>query len=248
MKIGILGCFYDCAEDIDEVLQPWGKLKNESEHEVIITSVHSQFKEYAQMGMPDFDGVTAAKVADNKNVDLPFTSMVPLTEAEARSLPLGYLLQQEVDMFWMLDGDEFYTYEDINSILNYVIENPDYYYYKINFKNYIFDGKKWIDGFCPNRIFWTNKEEKVSKFYYDNDILYESGKRQPDLSCSEIPREIAHIRHMTWLHSNGEKKVKYQEKHFGECSYLWNRDTSELEFNSSYYKKHNKEAPVVNED
>ncbi len=249
MKIGILGCFYDCAEDIDDVLEPWKRVKEESySHELLISSIHCQFKEYADMGIPNYDGHTAAKIAENKTIDLPFTSMVPLTEAQARSLPLNFLLEQDVDAVWLLDGDEFYTIKEINSIIKYVEDNPDYYYYKINFKNYIFDGKKWIDGFCPNRIFWTNKAHKIDKFYWDNDILYSNGSTQSSFPECEIPRDVAHIRHMTWLHSNGKKKTEYHAKHFGECSYKWNEEKSEIELDLDYYKKHSKETPKINED
>ena len=49
MKIGILGCFYDCAEYLDDVLAPWKIVKEDSEHEFVIASIHCRFKEYIKI-------------------------------------------------------------------------------------------------------------------------------------------------------------------------------------------------------
>jgi len=246
MKIGILGCFYDCAEDLESVLLPWREYKSQStKHSVLMACVNSQFKEYGDLGYENENQETIEKIVKNDTIDQYYVSPVPLMEHEARNLPLGYLLQNDVDAFWLLDGDEFYTYGDINNIINFVEENADYDYYEINFKNYILDGKSWTDGFCPSRIFWTKKNGGVKGFYWDNDIIYGENTPHKNLSRLEIPRNIAHVRHMTWLHTNGKKKVEYHSKHFGECSYKWNEEKEQLEIDKDYYKKHNKEMPKI---
>ena len=60
-----------------------------------------------------------------------------LKEAEARTLPLKHLLKQGCDLIWILDGDEFYTRDEITKTLNFVKQNNLVDWYKINFKNYI---------------------------------------------------------------------------------------------------------------
>ena len=95
------------------------------------------------------------------------------------------------------------------------------------FKNYILDGKTiYCKGFCPPRIFRRTGGDMISaeidRFYYDNDLIYKlSGDtfynqcNYKDLSSKTIPDNIAHIKHLTWLHKNGKNKVMYQIKHFG---------------------------------
>ncbi|MGA9770432.1 MAG: hypothetical protein WBV94_15440 [Blastocatellia bacterium] len=170
------------------------------------------------------------------------------SEPETRDFALRYLLAEKVDLLWLLDGDEIYEAWQIESIINYVCKNKLADWYSINFKNYIFDGKVWIDGFHPPRIFWTNRSQGIRKFYSDNVILYCDGRRSVELPCIIIPEQIAHIKHLTWLYANGKKKYEYQMKHFGECSYVWNYEESKLEFNEEYYKKYAQQLPLLNYD
>ena len=150
----------------------------------------------------------------------------------------------------MVDGDEFYQINDIQNIINFVKNNPNNYWYSINFKNYVFNGKQWIDGFCPPRIFKVKSDSlNIDQFYWDNDILYKESDKNisyKSLSNLEIPREIAHIKHMTWLHSNGKLKYEYQMKHFGHCGYKWNYELDKLEINQEFYLKTNQEIPKIN--
>ena len=154
------------------------------------------------------------------------------------------------DVIWMVDADEFYSLEDIKNIVNFINENPNYCWYSINFKNYIFDGKQWIDGFCPPRIFKSKFDSMViDSFFWDNDIAYQKNNEfinYKKLLSLEIPKQIAHIKHMTWLHENGKLKYEYQIKHFGHCGYKWNYESNELEFNSDFYLKINQELPKIN--
>lgn len=249
MKIGILGCFYDCAEYLDDVLAPWREVKRGSEHEFVIASIHCRFKEYVKIGdEQQDDNETILKINEHSNlIDAPFFSAVPLMEAEARNIPLQYLQVSNTDVMWLLDGDEFYTVKEINDIVNYVIDNPDPYYYKINFKNYVFDEGQWIDGFNPNRIFHMNKNPKLDKLYWDNDVYFEGGLGQNRFPLLEIPREVAHVKHLTWLNDDrSKKKCEYHAKHFGSCSYAWDYDNNKLIFNKEYYK--NKEMPIIHKD
>jgi len=48
MKIGVLGCFFDCANDLEKVLEPWKTFDN-----FTISSVHCQFAEYKDEKVED---------------------------------------------------------------------------------------------------------------------------------------------------------------------------------------------------
>ena len=163
---------------------------------------------------------------------------------------MQYLKIKECDLIWLVDGDEFYTIQDIQNIINFVTLNNNSFWYTINFKNYIFDGKQWIDGFCPSRIFKTNFNDlTIDSFYWDNDILYKDLKSNKfnykDLIKLEVPKDVAHIKHMTWIHENGKNKYEYQMKHFGYCGYKWNYDESKLEFDKDFYLKIRQELPTI---
>jgi hypothetical protein len=249
MKIGILGCFYDCAEYLDDVLDPWRRIKNDTQHEFFITSIHCRFKEYVQAGCEEQnDNETISKIHEHSDViDAPFFSPVPLIEAEARNIALQYLQVKDADVLWLLDGDEFYTVKQINDIINYVSANPDPFYYKINFKNYVFDETQWVDGFNPNRIFYMNKSPRLDKMFWDNDVYYEGGIPQTQLPLVEIPKEVAHVKHLTWLsNEKSKKKYEYNLKHIGVCSYEWDYDDDKLIFSKEYYK--DKEIPTIHKD
>lgn len=245
LKFGIAGCFYGCSEYLPEVLKPWFKLKDELNFE--ITAVNCLFSEYSALGSKNEDHATR-EIISNHPFDYTFISPVPQIEKAARNSVLSYLLYKRVDFVWILDGDEFYTEQEIRNIVSYVEKNKDKYWFSINFKNYILDGKKWIDGFKPPRIFSNILPLKIDQFYLDNDIVYAGNIDYKSLSTLDIPKEEAHVKHMTWLNKNGKKKIEYQIKHFGSCSYKWNEEKQELEFDLDYHKKFNVPIPEIRED
>jgi hypothetical protein len=246
-KFGVLACMYDCADYVDAVLKPWLGRDN-----VELAIVHAQFKEYADMGKPNIDSPTIGRLVPYSGVIKTFIEDKPLTEAEARNIPLKYLLERNCDYIWLLDGDEFYTERQIDRIIEFVEMSRKTAWFKIPFKNYVFDGSQWIDGFCPPRIFRTKYLEwNLSKFYWDNDVGYTSGTllcQYDQMPSVEIPRSVAHVKHLTWLHSNGKKKWEYQMKHFGHCSYKWNNETNKLEFDLDFHAKHGIPLPILNSD
>lgn len=77
-------------------------------------------------------------------------------------------------------------------------------------------------------------------------IFYKDGSDYKILSNLEIPKSIAHVKHMTWLHSNGKAKVEYQKKRWGEkgCSFSWDYKENKLTLNDSFYE--NKVKPKIN--
>lgn len=250
MKIGIIYCAYNCENYIEESLQTFVNLKKQNILSYI-AAVSVPFIEYKNI---EYNIDNTIEILNNqynqKNIDILYTEPKFIEEFKARNLCLNFLKENNVDLIWMVDGDELYTEQDIKNILDYIELNPNHYWYKINFKNYIFDGKQWIDDFCPPRIFRTMSDTlHIDKFYWDNDIAYKNQNNElisyQMLNFLEIPRSISHVKHMTWLHSNGKSKYEYQMRHFGSCGYKWNYELKKLEFNDDFYLKTMQNKPII---
>jgi hypothetical protein len=252
MKIGIIYCAYNCKSFAEKSVEPFLIAKNENIISAIC-AVSLPFFEYFEINQ-DKDDTTdfLLNLYKNKKIDNIFTQPNYIQEHKARDLCLQYLKIIGCDTIWMVDGDEFYSTDNIKAIISFIEKKIEYVWYKINFKNYIFDGTKWIDGFCPPRIFRVQKDDfLLDKFYWDNDMTYKTNSESisyQNLKNLEIPKEIAHIKHMTWLHSNSENKYKYQMKHFGDCGYKWNEEMKRIEINKAYYIKNKLEEPLIHED
>ena len=250
MKIGIIYCGYNCLKYLNQSLNSFIEAKEQGViNEICAASL--PFFEYYEINQ-EGDATTEALIEfyKNKKIDYVFTNPLYIKEHAARDLCLQYLKIKECDLIWLVDGDEFYTIQDIQNIINFITLNNNYFWYTINFKNYIFDGKQWIDGFCPSRIFKTKFNDlSIDSFYWDNDILYKDANNNKfnykDLSKLEIPKDIAHIKHMTWLHENGKDKYEYQMKHFGYCGYKWNYDENKLDFDKDFYSKIKQQLPTI---
>lgn len=244
MKIGILLTAYNFSDMIDSCLRSWVDLKNELDLEICAVSL--PFEEYKGKNI-DEDNTAQILTVDYKIKTI--TEPRFIDEASARSLAFDKL-KEKCDYVWLLDADEIYYKEDIIKIVNFIKSNPEIYYFHINFKNYVFDGDCWIDGFCPPRIF---KTKYAKGFYWDNDMTYDINGQDisyKQMSRVTIPKSIAHIKHLTWINSERSKnKIKYQEEHFKSglgCSYKWNDQKDCLEFNEEYYKKSGIIKPKLN--
>lgn len=253
MKIGIIYCAYNCLKYAQESIAPFLNLRHLNLiHN--ISAVAVPFEEYRNVTCEE-DGTVDFLLGLEKNgeVDRVFTEPKYIKEHFARDLCLQYLKTERCDAVWMVDGDELYTLDQINSIIDFIKTNATYYWYSINFKNYIFDGRQWVDGFCPARIFRTSSSGlQIDKFYWDNDLSYKNANYEnvgyKQLNNLMIPKTIAHVNHMTWLHENGKAKYEYQMKHFGNCGYSWNYGKDQLELNEDFYIKNNIVKPLINID
>lgn len=257
MKFGILGCGYQCEDGLDERLEPWFKLQ--SRYNLVFSFISCQFEEYAKLGYKYNNEKTEIALKKFLQVKYLHISRDSLLEHKARNLALKPLLQENCDYIWLLDlSDEYYLEAQINNIIEYINrgENSFESWFSIPFKNYIFSGREYVLGFCPPRIFRVNPMGdlvyKLDSFYWDNDIQYKNPngiiKSYKQFANKKIPEHLltGGIKHFTWLHSNGKKKVEYQLKHFnGECSYKWNEEKQELEFNLDFYKKNNLSLPKI---
>ena len=254
MKIGLIASAYNCAEFLEECLEPWELLKEGSDHELYCSFIHNCFTENEELGLSlDSSDSTSEILEDKYNngfLDYYNFSTKYLKEADARNVCLRNVLQDDVDYVWTLGLDEVYTLEEIKMILNFVKINPLVDWFKVNYKNYVFDGDAWVDGFCPPRIFKVNCHGGLKELYYDDDFVYADGTDYKKLSNLEIPASIAHVKHMTWLHTNGKAKVEYQKLRWGDtgCSYSWNYSENKLEFNQDFYDKIKQPLPNLNYD
>lgn len=270
MKIGLLCCFYNCAKDLERVIAPWLEYGENDPHKFQISVVHGLFKEYAQNGVidNDFDTQQILKNAswwDFLYLQNNYTHINDKykyqTEAEIRTSGLKYLLEKQCDYIWLLDGDEFYTVEQIKKIIIYISQEDNKFitWFSIPMRNYIFSGHEYIEGFCPPRIFkvMSNYVEpfKIQELYWDNDMIYKSFISNREVQYKyfphkSIPKNLISggIKHMTWLHTNSKLKYEYQMKHFGHCGYKWNYETNQLELNLEYYRENNIPLPEIFKD
>jgi len=247
-KYGIIYCGYNNLDLTKQSLQTFIDFSKKYGN-MIIAAVSVPFYEYRNISNEN-DGTTQfiKQKSKLKEIDICFDNPKYIKEADARNLPLFYLLSNDVDYVFLVDSDELYTQEQVLNIINYVEENEDIDCFEINLKNHIYDGKSWIDGFHPFRIFKTNCYGGLRNFFYDNDVVYSDGKTHKQTNTRLIPKEIAHVKHITWMNYNGKNKVKYHLKHFGDCSYKWNEEKNCLELDIEYYKKHNYEIPTIHRE
>ena len=239
MNIGLLFCCYGSPQYVQPCLENWLKLKDK--YNLKIAAVHGQFKEYQDLKILDEDFETQKqlkKLYKKKDIDFLYlqndyddkeTAPIYENEAQIRDKSLQWLLTQNVDWVCLLDLDEFATEEQIDSIIKF-LQSPQaksYAWIKQHYRNYILDGKQWLDNFSPPRYFQTNfREFRLNSFYHDNDVLYTENltNRKFDykqLPNTEIPKSIQ-IRHESWVDNEKTRmKIRYQENHFGKgnCSY-----------------------------
>lgn len=248
MKIAIVSLFFGSPKkDLIDVFKPFKKFDcNFYISNCLLTQAyrHRNIKENqeCQEFLNEFN---------KANIKQDFTGKY--NEIKARNLHFPF---DGEDLIWILDDDEFYTVEQIFNILEYVKSKPFIDVFNIPFKNYIFYGDEYIEGFCPPRIYRSvlNNKWNFNGFYNDNDGMYldENGVNHKlnDLCQKDIPKRTVNggIKHNTWLHSKGEKKYKYQMDYFGHCSYIWNDETQKLELNKDYYRKYNLPLPNILKD
>lgn len=265
MKIGLLLAVYNDLEFLEECLNPWIKLK--SELDIKIAICHGQFKEYHELGFEDNDRETLQYLLENKKEDYLYIQnnywlvkkedYIYQNEAELRNHGLGWLLKQEIDYFFTIGSDEFYTEEEIKRIVDFINQesNQDYAWFRINYKNYVINKTQWIDGFCPARIWKVNYKDiyKIKNFYWDDDINYQGTITRDIVSYKqlphkEIPREICHVKHLTWLDDERtRKKIAYQNLHFnGNCSYKIKDGHVVIDY--EFYHRNGLPIPIINKN
>lgn len=255
-KIGIIFTGYNTQDTLLKSINPWVKAKRERLHdsEILISAVSLPFKGYEDLGVVrDSTTETLKKFKENGDIDYLICEPEFITEAEARTLASAPLMNDHVDLIWLVDSDEVYTHAQIKKILDFIYDTPLVTWYKLSFKNFIFDEKSNLkEPFCPPRVFKTkNHNLTFLNFNYDNDATYQDSKgiyHQHALPCLKIPSSVAYIKHYTWLNNERTKnKIKYQKIRWGEegCSYDWDEKENKVKFNLNYFKKHNLPIPEI---
>lgn len=260
MKIGVLICGYDCEKEIVSVLTPWqtARVSKMGGHDFILSMVHGQFTECAS------DNIVIPNWAPKARLDYITSPTEPGSEAFMRNLALRPLLEQNCDYIWLVDADEYYTVSDIHEIMNFVVLSKWESWFRLSFKNYVFTRSQYLStAFTPPRIF-KNKTNgyQIKEFHYDNDIVYRGTivdgnafvnkeVNYTDLPSKTIPKNIAWVRHESWLNNERSKaKVAYQEKHFAHgagCSFAWD-DVMGLVWNDNYFNKTGQPIPTLKND
>lgn len=248
MKWGILLTAFNCADTLEQCLTPWIELKDELG--LVISAVSVPFAEYKDMAVPvDNTRDILEGYLARREIDFLFTEPDYLGEAAARSLALNPLLSIDVETVQLLDGDEVMEPKQIRAAYKFVEKSEDVCWFSNHFRNYIGDGKGYVEGFCPPRFFRTKCGNlSLNRFVWDNDPVYrrEDGVEfdYRNLPASVMPKNLYYPRHYTWMQNERSRlKIIYQTKHFGHCSYKW--EDGEIKFNPDYYKKIGKPIPEL---
>lgn len=249
MRIGVLLTAYNSENYIDECLEPWLNLKDELD--IFIGCNSGMFKDYLDLGFKPNNKKTLSKLVE-KNLDFLVAtgSKILLDEDTSRNTVLN-TMKKDCDLIWILDSDEFYKEDEIRNILKVISETPQYDWYSINFRNFTLTENLWTDGYCPPRIFRTDRYDGISHFYFDNHIVYNNGEAFDYKPNFSIPRNIAWVKHYTWLESDvrTKEKIKYQNYRFsGGCSFEWDEESSnKLKISNIFYESRGIEAPILHE-
>lgn len=248
MKIGVLFSAYNTEEYIDGCLKPWFNLKKE--FNITIGCNSGMYSDYVNFGIEPKNKPTLRKLIEYDLDFLIATGPNTLLDENGSKNSILHALKNYCDLIWILDSDEFYTETDIKNILNYVNQTPEYDWYSVNFKNYTFTEKTFIDGFNPPRIFRTDRNGGINEFYFDNHILYNDGETFENKPHNMIPRNVAWIEHYSWLNKDirSKEKIVYQNNRFlNGCAFEWDEDNDKLKFSNTFYEKVNLELPILHE-
>ena len=253
MRIGIIYCAYSSEEYVEKSLSPF--IEGASGHSFVISAISYPFVGFEKGGNKKTLDILR-KYRDEGKIYLNYGSE-EIEEPTARQIALDQLLEIGVDLIWMVDSDELYTKQQIHGIIKFVQEEEFVAWFRLSFKNRVFDFDYLEEPFCPPRIFRIKVSNyQINRFIDDNNLSYRGRLKRdivPDLALSNmtVPKSVAWIDHYTWLdtpESKGrtKKKVEYQLKHFGICSYKWDYKENKLEFDEKYYE--GKSLPKVLKD
>jgi len=258
MKIGILLTIYNCDKYIDAVLEPWFKLKER--YNLVIAANSGMFKDYLSLGLPYRNEETLEKLS-KWDIDFQVTTKGTnlLDEDESRNTCLNYLKKHNCDLIWYLDGDEEFTVNQIENILDFINRNQQYDYFTLSFKNLTFQENYFVDYFRES-IYRTNRHGGISHYYFDSYLTYNDGTVTQSANGCVIPKSLAYIKHYSWLNDDTRSldKIPYQRMRYvganGDlnedcrCAFEWNQETNSLEFSKSFYSCRNMEIPTLNEE
>lgn len=255
-KIGITMIGYECQEQLEKVLPYWIRLKenppaNSRIESIKIGFTHGCFEETAKLGFPilSTDGTIEhlMKLKDTDSIDYLQIRDTPQKEYEMWTNGFQ-TFKDDIDLLWMLNTDEFWELDEIENVLKYIENNDLLDFYKVNFKNFCIDEDTWIDDFIVPRIWWAKKQGGIKRFYQDDLLEYNNGKKDVQCSHLTIPPSVAFPKHYSWVGSKAylQRKLNFQKLRYGGSSYRWNDITDKLELNDDYYRSIGKPKPTLN--
>ena len=118
MRIGILFAIYNCENYVDDCLKPWFNLKKT--YDITMSCTSGMFKPYLELGFkPKNKGTLQKLIQYDIDYLISTGSNSLIDEDQSRNNALN-LLKQNNDIIWIVDGDEFYTENQIINIINFI--------------------------------------------------------------------------------------------------------------------------------
>lgn len=240
----------------DSCVNPWFDLKDKYDLVFATCSgVHQQMPKEAKKKANANNAYSLLKIL-GKDFDFIVSTMGKnnWTDEKSKNYMLNYLKDQNVDLIWIVDGDEIYTKTQIVNIIEFIESNTQYDIYTLNYKNHVFKKNLWIDDFHKRVIYWINRNEGIKEFIFDTDVKYNNNLLAIDVKSNcIIDRDIAFIDHYTWLAEDqrSKDKIEYQNaKYYGEegekCAFIYD-NINGLQFNKNLYLRRNINIPTVHE-
>ncbi len=254
MKIGVIFCIYNCEDYVDRCVSPWFELKEQIDFVFTVTS--GRFKDYAQLGIPNRNQSTLKKLVE---WDFDFMSITGgdklLDEDSSRNRCLDFLKPHGCDLIWLVDGDEFYTKDQIRNTIHFIESNPDFDVFSIYMKNCTIRYPLFTDPFNRLSIYRNRKWGGIGRFYFDSYFVFSDEKHGiKDLEILSIPRKICFLEHNSWLPTQATKdKIKYQNLRYAginheipegcRCSFEWGEEG--LKFSPSFWECRKLQIPIL---
>lgn len=269
MKIACILVAYQAEEYLNSCLASWLSLKHGIRDEwnnpllppaedldIRICAVSALFKEYADLFNLKYDNEKTAAILREYEKSAAIDKFIeikePILDFQSRVAGWNYLKEFNPDILIELDADEIYQRKEIIDLLKFVERNAEVDFYKIRFRNYVgsIKEKRYVENFCPVRVIRNDRNGGIKTFYWDNDIEFQNNVKTPACAGLTIPKNICFPDHKSWCHNDTEnsknkikRKIKYQNKALGACSYIWNESADCLELNPDYYKRLMLDAP-----
>jgi hypothetical protein len=256
MKIGVILSAYDSEKYIQQVLEPWMWMKENSDHDIIIAASNGQWLKFKEAGVEPTNDKTGQILLDSK-IDFMYriTGDNVVSEEESRSILLRYLQYHQCDLIWLLDGDEVYDTQEILNIIKYVEFNPQYDCFRVNFKNYTLKLPMFVKDFVRATVYRDKIRGGLWKFVFDTDASYKDGSVPDTIPTNVIPRGVAFPKHYTWLKEDKRsfEKIIHQEHKFiwsGKEGYrcAYKIHDKDIEFNEKFWKSRGLQLPILREE
>jgi len=249
MRIGVIFCIYGCEDYVDRCLTPWFNLS--SEFDFIFTLTSGRFKDYVNLGIPDRNKATLEKLIGWEFNYMSITRGDKiLDEDSSRNRCLDFLKPHQCDLIWLVDGDEFYTEQQIKDIILYVESTPEEEAYSIWLKNYTIKYPLFTGKWDRPTIFRNRKWGGINRFYFDSNFVFSDQIHSiRDLEINAIPRKICFLEHYSWLPTQTTKdKISYQNLRYDgpegcRCSFEWAENG--LRFSDSFWNCRGLQIPIL---